>query len=143
MFLLFRSLEGRVVGEKHVRHPFLEHCVSSPCVQNVARASKELKTTVSELKDVVRGYKELAAAKVPQDKINNRDTVSIASVALHASGLIRGRSTVPVLSVAVQVQRDRDYADLPYVAKVHPMIKFVGGINAPKKVVVEDSKGKV
>ena len=50
---------------------------------------------------------------------------------------------VPVITLSIPISSDGDYKDLPQVAKVYNEVMFPGGINAPKRIIVEDNFGRV
>jgi hypothetical protein len=109
-------------------------------VQAVAAVSTELAATVRELEDIVGTYTPLAIAEVAPAR-QAHSTVN--DVVPGAARKLQGKTRVPVLSLPLPKQPDGKYDDLPYVAKVHAKIRFVGGVNAPKLLYVEDNFGKV
>lgn len=110
-------------------------------LQVVASRSKQLKDIIAELAVVIRGYEEIAAANVVNSRPGQQFT--LAAIAPEATGHLRGKTHVPVLTAAVAVQPDGRYDDVPYVAKVQPGVRLVGGINKPRQIIVEDNFHKV
>jgi hypothetical protein len=109
-------------------------------VQAVSAVSKELAATVRELEDVVGIYTPIAIVEVPPAK---QAQATVDGIVPGAVRKLQGKTRVPVLSLQLPKKQDGDYQDLPYVAKVHAKVTFVGGVNAPKLLFVEDNFGKV
>jgi hypothetical protein len=116
---------------------------SSDVVQDVSSSSAELKAAVAELRAVVAGYEAICMQRPTEEhQRNNRSTLKQMGLGRAAEG-IAGKCRVPVLTQPVAVRPDAVYEGLPYVTRVLPDVFFVGGINLPKKVVVQDSFGQV
>lgn len=109
-------------------------------MQTIAKGSGELKKTIAELGHVIDGYAAIATASLGRQPPAQP---TLQQVAPKAVPQLVGKARVPVLSVQLDVRPDRDYGELPHVAKVQPQIGLVGGVNVPKKIVVEDSFGQV
>lgn len=109
--------------------------------QEAKGRSADLPRLLSELRTVVGGYVAIAT-KVPTQE--HRKGATFAQMGLARSvDAVTGKTSVPVLSLPVAPRPDAVYEGLPYVAKVLPNIKFVGGVHAPKCIDVVDSHGQV
>lgn len=110
-------------------------------MQDAKGRSADLPRLLSELRTVVAGYVAIAT-KVPTQEHRKGATFAQMGLARPVDA-ITGKTAVPVLSLPVAPRPDAVYEGLPYVAKVLPNIKFVGGVHAPKCIDVVDSHGQV
>lgn len=110
-------------------------------MQEVAGRSPGLKKAAAELRVVADGYMTIAR-KVPTQE--HRKGASFTQMGLsRAADAVAGKAAVPLLSLPVAPRPDGVYEGLPYVVKVLPSIRFVGGLHAPKCIDVVDSHGQV
>eukprot|EP00892_Ulva_mutabilis_P002510 jgi/Ulvmu1/1225/UM109_0023.1 len=151
----FQKLLWKVVTRLAVEHPHhvLLHllCLATHAsstkqgaaqqvLQDVAGRSPALREAVAQLRVVAQGYVAIAQ-KVPTQE--HRKGATFAQMGLgRAADAVTGKAAVPVLSLPVAPRADGVYEGLPYVAKVLPHIRFVGGVHAPKCIDVVDSHGQ-
>ena len=109
-------------------------------MQMVSEQGGRHRAQVAELQDAIAAYTELALASIPPTK---RASATVAQVAPRMQRGVAGKQHCPVLSLPVEVRPDGKYEGLPYVKRVLPGIRFVGGINVPKLIEVEDNFGQV
>ena len=126
-----KSSHGFVEAASHWRYAGM---------QAVEASSGTLRAIVRELQEVVAAYTELALVEVPKQE---QASATIPKCAPTFARRVEGRRHVPVLSAPVAAQADGGYEELPYVAKVLPGIRYLGGQSAPKLIGVQDNFAKV
>ena len=112
-------------------------------VQAVSSKSTALREMLSELLEVVAGYEALAASQFPKQTNLASAQFTLASLCSSFPRQLKGKPRVCVLSAPPPVRPDGQYVDQPHVAHVSPHVKFVGGVNAPKRITVTDTAGQV
>jgi serine-protein kinase ATM len=126
LYQIFSAMSG-VDGDDQVAKS--RSRTASRLVEQLCRAAKP-KAIASSTRIMFDAYSALAGASVPKEECN-KPQLLLANYSQNFRNSLQSIH-LPPPSLALPIQPDHDYTNLPYVQKYDPFFKLAGGINQPK-----------